>query len=303
MRRAACLLALAGCAPSEPVEPPGTGIAPPDATTEDATPPWTVPATEPPAVDLAALGAALDAAIGKVTTLEPRAAFDAYSEVMAYRTATCPPPYGWGSTTTYYGTVDVWYATCATADGASFNGSAQLLDAKYGDDHDYVSLYATGSVLTPDGATWAADGLWVDSEVRIGAAWDRHLSLSGANTYDGPAAEGTWLAEALRCELEIDLSGTDGEARTVAVSGELSGLAGDVDTVAFADVALDRDAGCAEPAGTISVRTPAGDWYDLAFVGDGTPEGCDGCAPASWRGLALGEVCARFEPWTTWERP
>jgi hypothetical protein len=118
--------------------------------------------------------------------------------------------------------------------------------------------------------------------------------------YDGDEVEGTWLADGVRPSLYAERSrSNNGEWNALYADGQIAGLPGGVDTVELLDVELDSDYGCPEPLGVISLRTAAGDWFEVTFTG---PEGdCDGCGVARWLGLEMGEVCGDFGPWMTGE--
>lgn len=288
---------LAAChsSPDDP-RPGDPGGTPSDPT---ADPSWTVPDTVPPDFDAAALGDGLDIAVRRLQSLDVRPALDAYAEIMVYRDGGCP--YSYGYDTTYQGYADTWYAQCETAGEDTFSGYAGLYTNSYYEGYRSVYLSAAATVLTADGRRWSASGAWSIEDSDEGAYRYRADALDGVYAYDGPAAAGTWIAEQLQASVLIEREeAQNGNWRTFSADGQLTGLTGPVDTVDLVDVSLDSRADCAEPYGTIALRTTAGDWFDVAFSGeDGEDGGCDGCGIARWRGLDNGEVCGDFTPWTT----
>lgn len=291
------LLVLASChSPSTDGPAAVDPDAPPGSPVEDTA--WTLPATEAPPFDAAALGAGLDAAVVLLLSLDSAPAMAAYDEVMAYRDPACP--YGSGYSTTYQGYADTWYAQCETPSESTFSGYAGLYTNTYYEGYRSVYLSAAATVLTEDGLTWSASGWWSHEESDYGDRRYVTEELQGVYAYDGPAAAGTWIEDGLQAAIVIEQeTARNGSRHTISVDGQIAGLAGAVDTIDLAEVWFDSTEDCAEPTGAIALRTPEGDWFDVAFAGDGTPEGCDGCGIARWRGLETGEVCADFTPWGT----
>lgn len=262
--------------------------------TPTSTTPWTVPDTEPPPFDSEALGHGLDGAITTLLTLDAGPALASYDEIMQYGSPGCP--YTYGTSTTYYG-YDNWYSQCETPSESTFSGYAGLYTSQYGGGYLSQYLYASATVLTRDGATWSASGYWSHTDNDYGGYRSTYEELNGVYAYDGPAAEGTWIEDQVQAAIVIgEDTARSGNWHTLGVDGQVTGLRGDIDTVDFVDVTFDSRDDCREPNGTIAVRTPDGDWFDVAFREDGTDE-CDGCGLARWRGLEMGEVCGDFSPW------
>lgn len=287
--------------PSEPSDPGSSPTIP-----SVPTPPWTAPgATEPPVFDADALGRGLDDVLVAALGLDAAPALDAYDDVMRYASGPCPDPYSYAA---YYGMVEAWYAQCETNGGAVYSGYA----SDYHDDsydlttgRGYRGLYAEATVVAPGGETWSGVGYWARGEYGSAGYVDLYLELDGVLEYDAGSVEGTWIGQDIVPSVSIHRTyPADHAWHVIEIDGSFTGLAGEVDTAAFVEVALEGNYGCAEPTGTISLRTPEADWYDLAFSGDPSdPDGCDGCAEARWRGEAVGTVCGDFSPWMTGVTP
>lgn len=288
-------------APSDPSDPVGTPTIP-----DETTPPWTAPgATEPPVFDATALGDGLDDVLVATLGLDAAPALAAYDEVMRFSAGACPGSYTYPA---YYGQVETWYAQCETNGGAVYSGYA----SDYQDEgydlttgRGYRGLYAEATVVAPDGDTWSGVGYWARGEYGGTGYVDLYLELDGVLAYDGATVADSWIGQDIVPSVSIHRAyPLDHAWHVIEIDGSFTGLAGAVDTAAFVGVALQGNYGCAEPTGTISLRTTDADWYDLAFSGDPSdPDGCDGCAEARWRGEEMGTVCGDFSPWMTGVTP
>ncbi|MEQ1505833.1 MAG: hypothetical protein ABMB14_26600 [Myxococcota bacterium] len=301
-------LALACTAPDPTGSDPSPSPSDADPTGSDPTTAtsWTVPtATTPPVFDAASLGAGLNDAIDLALVLSADELLTVYDGLMQYGDGGCPYTYGY-DTTYGYGFSQSWYNQC-DASGATFSGYAsEYTSYDYQSDGDgYRAVYLDCTILSPDGATLSGAGYFASSAARYGRDLYLAAYLDGVAAYDGPGVDGPWFTVGLQPSIDIErVIRGDFESHAIDVDGQVAGLTGAIDTVDFDLVSFDADRDCAEPTGTIAVRTPEGDWFDVAFDGDPDhPKGCDGCGDASWRGLAQGEVCGTFDRWTTGEAP
>jgi hypothetical protein len=260
------------------------------ADTGGSTTSWTVPtATDPAPFDPDALGDGLNGVLAQVLGLSSEPVMASYDAAMQYQAGYCPSLYGYPYG---YGYVSSWYAQCDSDAGATYSG--YVSDYVGG---TYRGLYASATILSPDGDLSAA-GYWATETDRYGQATYRYDYLDGVFSYDGPEARGTWIEDQVQAHyLTISRGDADGGAwHSISADGQYTGASGSVDTVDFDYVSLDSRYGCPEPAGTISLRTPAADWFEVTFGDDDEP--CDGCGTARWRGLEVGQVCGDFTIWT-----
>lgn len=289
---------LLACTGADPRDKDG-----PETVTDPTTPPtspWTVPATEPPAFDAQSLGDSLDRILVDTIALSAMPALDVYDEVMSYGGGYCPYTYGYA--TGYYGGYSLaWYSQCESPQGATFSGYAgDYRSSGYTPESGYRGVYASATVVLPNGDVMTAAGYWAHSVADYGSEIYRYEYLDGAFEFDG-AAPGSWVDDGLQPhELEVSSGAAANGAWSYRyVNGQYSGIRGDVDTVDYGDVYFDTTYDCAEPSGVVALRTADADWYEITFSGDpGEDGGCDGCGTARWRGLEVGEVCGDFSPWT-----
>ncbi|MEQ1570168.1 MAG: hypothetical protein ABMA64_31330 [Myxococcota bacterium] len=263
---------------------------------------WTVPTgTTPPTLDVDGLTEGLAQAVALVPQLSADPPMAAYDSVMAYSGGYCPSTYGY-ATGTYGGYSTNWYSQCDTPGGATFSGYAgDYQSDDYGDSSGYRGLYVSATVVDPQDRVLTAAGYWSRSVVDYGYELYTYDYLDGTMAYDAAVTRGTWIEDGLAPhELTIDAGEGDGW-RYQSLDGQVTGLAGPIDTVDYTDVYYDSGYRCAEPTGTISLRTTEADWFDVVFTGGDGAEGadCDGCGAVWWRGLELGEVCSDFTPWKT----
>jgi hypothetical protein len=270
----------------------------PDFTSSETS--WTMPATETPSFDAALLGQGLDLAVELVWTLDAAPVFEIYQRMMQFGDGYCPYVEDYGATT-YGGEADSWYAQCDSSAGATYSGYAyHYLNDYYYPGSLYEGLYLGATVIAPNGTLFSGQGGFEFGEGDYGNVHDTYIYLDGFVEYDGDEADGTWLADGIRPALYAERSSSrSGDWNSLYADGQIAGLPGGVDTVELVEVHLDSDDGCAEPEGVISLRTSAGDWFEVTF--DGPDGDCDGCGTARWLGLEMGPVCGDFGPWMTGE--
>jgi hypothetical protein len=297
---ASLALLLSGCGP---------GAAPEDEASAPA--PYIFAEEDPPtsSMDPAELEAAITAAAATVLTLDAAPIFPAYAAAMAGTDPTCPYYYD------YQGSA-YWYDACTASGGSSYNGySFHQVYADYdaGDGNIYngEAIYGVARIETADGHVFEAGG----SAQQLVATADTYTYfqslIQGAFTWNGPEADGTWLADGVAPDLTMTAYTIPSGGKYMRVDGGLSGLGGTLDTVVFDAVTLfDTALGSTcptEPGGVVSVRDTDGEWYDVVFdgpadIGEAADASlCDGCGTAWFRGEYLGDVCADFSPLLAWE--
>lgn len=280
--------------------------------------PWFFETTErSDDIDLVAVGEALDQAVREVLTYDARHVVDAYLDQLDASTdPNCPEVTVDGAGNRY------WLAGCAADDGSIYSGFLF---------HYPQSEVPNGDVLfsgdTLDGNARIIDGLGRAIDIQgsvgflTGTAVDGSSDLVVSSIAGGfgldDAPEG-WLATGPQ-SVQVVLVGLT----LRSVVGSLVQVAGSVVTlreagdrsdgayaVTFDDNVMATGALSAcnsEPGGTISVRDAEGRWLDITFDGPvldqsaGDPTACDGCGRAVLDGVEIGEVCADFFPWLSWE--
>lgn len=252
------------------------------------TPYLVVPTTTPEPFDRAWTESALASAIALAPTLEATTAVSIYRDLRALGDAQCPPA-------APYDGYEYWYAQCTADSGATFTGYSYDYTYTTGAAYTYDAIYLASSIVHPDGTTLAATGSF-GYELVLPANGPQTHTIKLNGTYDWGGEAGGWVGEGLVPDLETTRT-LDGDVRTLEIDGGVSGLSGAVGTVEYTEVAFTTQSGCAEPLGTISARTAGGEWFDVTFDG----EGCDGCGVVMQRGLEVGEACADFTAWATWE--
>lgn len=319
------LLALLACGGADPVE---TGSATAETTTPATTPsstppddptPWVYEETDEPTPDFSAteVEGAIAGAVALAFELNASPVIDSYDHAMDGQGAVCPSYYAAEDGSLY------WYDYCTAETGASFNGYGfsyvydDYYDPASGATYNGRAVYSAATIDAHDGYSFSGAGsaTWLDVTSGTGADELRYFYslVAGSFAWDGPEAAGTWLETG---EVQPDVEMTSYllpyyDVRVTLVDGGVSGLGGEIDTVVFDYVAmwdaLLTTSGCdIEPSGTISVRTPEGDWYDVLFDGpvdENTyvdPADCDGCGQAWFRGEEVGEVCADFSALLNW---
>ncbi len=258
--------------------------------------------------DQAAIEDAITEAIQGARNHTADPAIDAYALTLANATEDCPR---WYQDSTG---LDYWYDTCETDDGAGFSGYGYYLDYAGYSDGTYVwdgpAIYAVSTNTTPDGDAFTGSGSAL-SLVGTGSDGDvtytiYYTIVSGDFTWDGPGADGTWL--------EGDtpfLAGwvTDyGGIHAAYFDGSLPLAEGG----AF-DIAVLREATISAPeagwvcpgemAGSVSVHTAEGVWYEVLFDGDSSDSAtCDQCGDVWHEGVSLGQACADASAWLDWDQ-
>lgn len=254
-------------------------------------------------VDLDVLSNSVQAMLQDLYRLNASPVFDAYDQVDAWRTESCPREYSMDGNV-------YWFDQCTTASGAAFSGYGFVYryeDYPMGDGWtgDLDILQGAAQVVTPDGDILdVAGGAQLTVAVHDSQPANLYTSvLRGTFDWDGPGAEGTWLEAGATPDLSIQVyERTDVGGRMVQLSGGVADLDTDLTAVLFDQVQLIENAlggSCEqEPSGVVSVRTAEGDWIDLVFdgpveFGDPAPD-CDGKGRAWYRGQELGEVDVDF---------
>jgi hypothetical protein len=245
-----------------------------------------------PAATTDELSAWITEAIAVAWTVDPAPVLEAYAEVTASRDEYCP----------YFIGDDVqaqWYGECESYDGGAFQGYGGH-DYYEGDDGWQEVVYTSGTIETPDGFLFEGGG----SAYRGGTADEfgtttAYAGIQGSFAYDGPAAEGTWLADGTDVALQrVFQAGQFGQFHMLEGAVTLEGRSVALSQVLFFGLA------CAiEPGGMISVRGDDG-WYDVLFDTDFQaidPAACDGCGEAYYRGEYVGPVCIDVSDYTIQE--
>jgi hypothetical protein len=272
-----------------------------------------------PTYTLEQIAAGVQAAVDEAAAIGPEPALAAYDAAMMGQSGACPSWYDDGDAT-------FWYDQCTSETGTSFSGYAYTLS--YVDVYDEAentttngrAVFAAASVETGDGHRFAGAGTVYDlrttqpSEDGSYVVTFDQILVQGAFEWDGPEADGTWIAEGVSPDLYVIRYSADVlEPTYFGVDGGLSPLAGDMVAVAFDEVTLtpiDFGSACdVEPAGTISVRGEDGSWYDVLFDGptetdpDVPADECDGCGQVYYQGEPMGEACADFSAWLVKRAP
>lgn len=266
--------------------------APPDTGPVETTTPYLVPSTtEAPPYDVAWAQAGLEAAIAIAPGLEAATPIALYRSLRALGDDQCPASYP-------YDGYEYWYAQCTSDLGATFTGYSW--EYTYGGgNYLWEAIYMASSIVAPDGFTLASTGVFGHEITSVPGGLQTHdVQLSGTFTWDGAGAEGTWVGLGLVPTLTTTRT-LDDDERSLTIDGGVAGIEGDPSTVEYTGVHFDTRAGCAEPVGTLSLRTEAGEWFDITF----DAIDCDGCGTAANRGVEVGTACADFTPWATWQTP
>jgi hypothetical protein len=207
-----------------------------------------------------------------------------------------------------------WQGGCQASTGATFQGYSEYSDPPPALDADgwLISnryVYALADVASPDGWTWSVNGYYANAEgshttEAEGLIYEEAYharDLAATITWDGPGAEGTWLASGLSYGGAASWYAIEGDGRIINLAGSVSGMEGPVTAVAAANLQLLSTTwtGCPvnEPNGAVSVRDESGRWYEVIFDApleftestDLSP--CDGCGTLVSEGVELGQVC------------
>lgn len=247
-----------------------------------------VPTTDTSAFDAAAVGAALNAALDDVGTLDARPALEAYLAALeSGASAGCPDWYTDGSGQPY------WADRCDSAAGVAFEGYGYAI--AYQDQYDGwatlsgVWVYSVAELDGPGGAisatgyaTWS-EGPTDDGAYVRAAALERGWSWPGGGP--SPAFQ-FWSAD----------YGGGAVYLSVAVHADLA-PGGPISAVVSEGLTWTNTPGAPcvdEPRGLLSARLADGHWVDIAFDGPtwDAPDGtCDGCGRAWVDGVEVAPVC------------
>ncbi len=283
--------------------------------TDDSGSPWEEPARddayvdepgeiEPPALDPDEIGPILIEALMLAREAQAGPAVLAFAEAMTAAEEGCPTWYSDDG-------LDYWFDACTTSAGVRFDGygyAIPYVDHADGDRiWDGIGVYGAATIAAADWTLEAVGGASLLSGRQADGGRIEYSYLEGGFSYDGPAAEGTWLADGSSPELSTyGIAYDDSGIRSAYLSGRVDLPDGPVQAVVFEELALVNAAAgvaCpAEPGGTASLLGPDG-WYDVVFDGGWeSPEACDGCATAWHAGVAVGQACADFSAFTEWDQ-
>ncbi len=267
-----------------------------------------------PTEALDAVEGALQSAFDLALLANAGAVRTAYDEVLAYSNDQCPY---------YYATEagSYWLDSCSSDSGAFFDGyvfSADLAQTQPQTGFLIETWYVSGgaAMMDPSGNLLEVGGTAVVQNTSgfVGPKGDipfvQYASqLQGSFAWDGASAEGTFLGEGLDPDLGLQLQDFAGFGRTALVSGGFGGFDGGW-AVAFDENTLFTESlgsSCSgELSGTVAVRSPLGEWYDVRFDGPTSendvvaPADCDGCGTAYFQGEEVGLVCADPEALLSW---
>lgn len=264
----------------------------------------------PPELDETVLGAAVDAALLEAIATHGAPAVEAYFEMLDESDGVCPR---WAVS----GDTPYWFDSCTTEGGTTFDGYGyhQTYAGPYDGGVTWYgrAMYSVARIVGADGRQFdgaGGAGFLTGTDASGNDVW--YSYVQSGFSYDGPAAEGTWLAEGLDPELTwYALRAPSGIGAAVTLSGSARTTGDAVEVLVFNDLLLIDEAfgsSCPEePNGSISVLDGEGHWFDLYFDGptwggDATPEDlCDGCAAAWFGGAYVGEVCVDFSPLSDWD--
>lgn len=257
-------------------------------------------------------------------SVDPDMLHDTYNAMIdEARTATLAGdddcPYYYEDYYTYYGYF-YWYDSCTADNDLAFSG--------YGYSYDYIGytsgyyvyddlsyLYGNLALTSPSGETFEGSGYSYHQEYLYGSNYHGiYAYVYGNWAYDGEDANGNWLTKGLGVNTYLSGSAYSGMGEPysqLTMTGSVSGIEGDVNTIVMTDTFIYTEAygsDCElEPSGQISVRDANGEWYDVEFQGPPYmgasvfPTDCDGCGQVWFRGEYLGEACPDFTPMTDWE--
>ncbi len=270
-----------------------------------------------PSLDATEIASGLASALETALALNLDPIFTGYHEAIVGADGDCP--FSYAEEEQGY-TIDYWYDECQANSGTTFSGyAAHVSYQDYQPEADGYSftgeeLYLLGGeIRTEDGTVYRGSG---DAQSLHGTTDDSVLNykvVGGTFAWDGDAAEGSWMESELSPFFTIGAIWFPAyEARYVQLGGGIGGLEGVFDTVSMSgNLIYDEILGSScdqELSGTVSVREPGGNWYDVVFDGPSGEEGdetpaelCDGCGEAWYRGQLVGQVCADFTALLNWE--
>lgn len=263
-----------------------------------------------PAFSAEALGDAIDQGLQKALTITGEPIFPVYHEVMATADDTCPAYYAYGENV-------YWYDYCYSEQGSLFNGYSFYVDYEAYEPGDGLTywggqLYGVAQVTTESGETFEAGGTAANVYAESADYQVWQSIVQGGFNWTGES-DADWLDDGLAPNLYlVAYYVPEVDGRAFALEGGVSGIEGELDTVVFDNILLyDEKVGGAcpeEPSGTVSVRDADGEWYDVLFDGEGeygqgleSPDLCDGCGDAYFRGQSVGSVCIDWTWLNAWE--
>jgi len=268
--------------------------------------------------DQAKVEASIDAAIAQVRVITGSPPIDAYLNVMDSADEYCP------YNSEFEGSA-YWYGGCTTSSGTRFEGYSfyeEYVDSPlFGDGSNMfgTSLNTQSTVVLDDGSRFDMGGSAVVYEGTINNeeiyAW--FTSVNGTFGWSDIEMDESWMGGPIRPNIQnlaYLWTFEDGSTyRAVNSTAGFGGLDAEWDTVFLSEVFSADSLGgywpCTdEPSGTISVRSPQGDWfqvvYDVEQDGDAwtiVPGACDGCGTVFASGEAVGEACNDFDSLRDWE--
>jgi hypothetical protein len=264
-----------------------------------------------PSLQPKVVSSAVQSAVEGVMALRASPLFDAYRAAVDGGDAECPRWAEDNDGTPY------WVDTCTTG-GTRFAGVGAIVDfdtySSGGSTYSGSQLYLVGSIQTPEGNLLQGSGGTTDL-YGIGEAGEllQYISIEGEFSWDGPGADGGWLASDVDPSLQAwATTGLEGW-RSIYLNGTISGTGGATAVVfhgltVYSGEAITDDC-TPEPTGAISVLNEDGQWIDLEFdtpedaAWPPTAETCDGCAQGWAQGRSLGEVCPDVSGLRDWDGP
>ena len=271
---------------------------------------------EPPTPNysVAELAAAAQEALDAILTLNAYPVMDSYSAAMVGQDDSCP---------NYYATEGgvYWYDQCTASTGTQFYGYG--FEIIYDDEtlegytYNGHGVFGAATVKESDGDLFQAAGTayWIEYDSDETQETEHTIFQSivqGTFSWTGEEANETWMLDGLSPDLYLyAYIIPESDSHYMYVDGGVSGLGQSVDAVVFDEMQIyDETLGsnCSiEPSGSISIRGDDGHWYDVLFDGPSSeqpitsPEDCDGCGAAYFRGEPMGEACLTFDTLLDWE--
>lgn len=261
------------------------------------------------------LGEGLAEVFETMTWLDPSVILNTFHGLQADGDSECPVY----RTTMEEDNTESWYEYCTADTGNSFFGNyygynfAPYLD---GNNSFLQRVYFRGDTRMTDAAgnTLEASGSAFYQEYD-NVANGYHYTYGYAHgefRWDGPDASEVWIGSEISVGFTVSAyTNPANGSRYFYFDGSFSGVQGLVesaymDRFTYYDELGGSDCG-AEPAGMVSLRDAAGNWYDVEFQGsryNGAavfPLECDGCGKAYHQGSYLGLVCPDLTTFKNWE--
>lgn len=252
--------------------------------------------SEPPEVDLEALGVELSGIFGELWTYNSVEVFELYDELLLrHQDPSCPE-------LVERETGSYWNRSCTTASGATFDGYLSRTFTGTGE-----NITASGAVInTPEGSlNMSGDYSYTRQTSEGTGSW--RYRIDAVTTWDGEWREDSWLEQGRDSRLSMEGSKSPTGTVQTLIDGRLLGLDGAVEALVFnGGSVIHENGGCPdEPSGELTVLVD-GRWVDLFFDGptelldEVDPKACDGCATAWALGYYLGEVCVDLSELKAW---